>query len=47
MRPKVFMLREPTPERLASELQAKLKAGTIRVVGDSKLPIGRLQAGGT
>jgi len=39
--PKLFALPEITLERLAEELETKLKAGTIRVVGDPKLPVKR------
>jgi len=39
--PKLFTLPETTLERLAAELETKLKAGTIRVVGDPKLAVRR------
>jgi putative NIF3 family GTP cyclohydrolase 1 type 2 len=39
--PRLFTLPELTLERLAGELESKLKAGTIRVVGDPKLPVKR------
>ncbi len=37
--PKLFKLPETTLMGLATELETKLKAGTIRVVGDPKLPV--------
>jgi putative NIF3 family GTP cyclohydrolase 1 type 2 len=37
--PKLFTLPETTLERLAGELESKLKAGTIRVVGDRDLKV--------
>ncbi|MBV8631029.1 MAG: Nif3-like dinuclear metal center hexameric protein [Silvibacterium sp.] len=39
--PRLFTLPEKTLERLAVELSTKLKATTIRVVGDPKLPVSR------
>jgi putative NIF3 family GTP cyclohydrolase 1 type 2 len=39
--PKLFTLPEMTLERLAAELESKLKAATIRVLGDPKLPVKR------
>jgi putative NIF3 family GTP cyclohydrolase 1 type 2 len=39
--PKLFTLSEVTLERLAAELATKLKATTIRVVGDPKLAVKR------
>lgn len=39
--PKLFTLPETSLERLVSEMETKLKASTIRVVGDPKLPIRR------
>jgi putative NIF3 family GTP cyclohydrolase 1 type 2 len=39
--PKLFTLPETTLARLAAELETKLKAGTIRVVGDPKLAVRR------
>jgi putative NIF3 family GTP cyclohydrolase 1 type 2 len=39
--PRLFALPETTLERLAAELESKLKAGTIRVVGDRDLKVKR------
>lgn len=39
--PKLFTLPETTLERLASEMETKLKASTIRVVGERGLKVGR------
>jgi putative NIF3 family GTP cyclohydrolase 1 type 2 len=42
--PKLFTLPETTLARLAAELETKLKAGTIRVVGDPTLAVRRVIA---